>query len=258
MPSELEEVIPSNMPIDLMAYSTHSLWNSFPTEILKYDNSVRPSSHSAITTLTSPLSRRKLGSILPHSPSNIQSPPTVTSKGSQAISARLQSTSSSTNKAIITHASQQIAKNAITILINLSTDPEILEYLASDVEFIKTLLTRTTVRLPSLLQSPHLTQSEPHRTQCRRPLYPSRQSLQITPSSLTPPSPHAASTRKTLLPPPRDKPTPRHFRPRRLWYLQHQCILRLPLLPLRRHYQNPRMSKILFAKTRIRRCSTVK
>ncbi|CZR64151.1 related to FAM203 family protein C1020.12c [Phialocephala subalpina] len=39
---------------------------------------------------------------------------------------------------------KQIARDAITILINLSTDREVLEYLASDKEFIKTLLGRVT------------------------------------------------------------------------------------------------------------------
>ncbi|TVY80559.1 Protein HGH1-like protein [Lachnellula suecica] len=39
---------------------------------------------------------------------------------------------------------KEIAKNAITILINLSTDQEILENLASDKEFINTLLGRVT------------------------------------------------------------------------------------------------------------------
>ncbi|KAH8667508.1 DNA-binding protein-like protein HGH1 [Tricladium varicosporioides] len=39
---------------------------------------------------------------------------------------------------------KQIAKDAITILINLSTDREILKFLASDKEFITTLLSRVT------------------------------------------------------------------------------------------------------------------
>ncbi|RAL63283.1 hypothetical protein DID88_004359 [Monilinia fructigena] len=39
---------------------------------------------------------------------------------------------------------KQIAKDAITILINLSTDKEVLEYLASDKEFINTLLGKLT------------------------------------------------------------------------------------------------------------------
>ncbi|TVY86088.1 Protein HGH1-like protein [Lachnellula willkommii] len=39
---------------------------------------------------------------------------------------------------------EQIAKDAITILINLSTDPEVLENIASDKEFINTLLGRIT------------------------------------------------------------------------------------------------------------------
>lgn len=42
-------------------------------------------------------------------------------------------------------APQQIAKDAITILINLSIDREVLEFLASDKEFIVTLLSRVTV-----------------------------------------------------------------------------------------------------------------
>lgn len=41
--------------------------------------------------------------------------------------------------------SKQIAHNAITILINLSDDKEILEYLAKDEEFIKQLLGKLTV-----------------------------------------------------------------------------------------------------------------
>ncbi|RFU34046.1 hypothetical protein B7463_g2317, partial [Scytalidium lignicola] len=39
---------------------------------------------------------------------------------------------------------KQIAKNAITILINLSSDREILETLSSDTDFLQTLLTRLT------------------------------------------------------------------------------------------------------------------
>jgi hypothetical protein len=42
---------------------------------------------------------------------------------------------------------QQIAKDALTILINLSTDREILQNLASDKEFMQTLLGRVTVCL---------------------------------------------------------------------------------------------------------------
>lgn len=41
--------------------------------------------------------------------------------------------------------SQQIARDAITILINLSTDRDVLDYLASDKEFVSVLLDKVTV-----------------------------------------------------------------------------------------------------------------
>jgi hypothetical protein len=41
--------------------------------------------------------------------------------------------------------SQQIAKNALTILINISTDREILECLVKDDQFLESLLVRLTV-----------------------------------------------------------------------------------------------------------------
>jgi hypothetical protein len=47
---------------------------------------------------------------------------------------------------------QQIARDAITILINLSTDKDVLEFLASDKEFISTLLERVTVCQSSTFQ----------------------------------------------------------------------------------------------------------
>jgi hypothetical protein len=40
---------------------------------------------------------------------------------------------------------QPIAKNALTMLINLSDDPEILKSLATDDEFLESLLVRITV-----------------------------------------------------------------------------------------------------------------
>lgn len=61
---------------------------------------------------------------------------------------------------------QKIAKNAITILINLSDDPEVLKNLATDDAFLGTLLTRVTVshfRLPrgsSVVRTP--TKYHPH------------------------------------------------------------------------------------------------
>ncbi|KAL8996636.1 MAG: hypothetical protein Q9188_006525 [Gyalolechia gomerana] len=39
-----------------------------------------------------------------------------------------------------------IARNALTILINISTDPEILKSLAEDDAFLETILSRITVR----------------------------------------------------------------------------------------------------------------
>lgn len=46
---------------------------------------------------------------------------------------------------------QKIAHDATTILINLTADREILEYLASDKEFVKILLGRVTVCQSPLL-----------------------------------------------------------------------------------------------------------
>jgi len=54
---------------------------------------------------------------------------------------------------------KNIAKDAITILINLSTDKDVLEYLASDKEFIKTLLERLTVCPVPFLSLQHQTNS---------------------------------------------------------------------------------------------------
>lgn len=49
------------------------------------------------------------------------------------------------------HAAKDIAKNALTILINLSTDREVLKNLAEDEPFLESLLSRITVSFPFLL-----------------------------------------------------------------------------------------------------------
>jgi hypothetical protein len=41
---------------------------------------------------------------------------------------------------------QPIAKNAVTILVNLSADPEVLEALATDDAFVESVLSRLLVR----------------------------------------------------------------------------------------------------------------
>ncbi len=43
---------------------------------------------------------------------------------------------------------QPIAKNAVTILVNLSADPEVLQALATDDAFVQSVLTRLLVRAP--------------------------------------------------------------------------------------------------------------
>lgn len=48
----------------------------------------------------------------------------------------------------LTRPGQPIAKNALTILINLSSDEEILNNLAGDDQFIETLLLKLTVGEP--------------------------------------------------------------------------------------------------------------
>jgi hypothetical protein len=46
---------------------------------------------------------------------------------------------------------QPIAKNAVTILVNLSADPEVLRALATDDAFVESVLTRLLVRAPAEL-----------------------------------------------------------------------------------------------------------
>jgi hypothetical protein len=58
---------------------------------------------------------------------------------------------------------QQIARDAITILINLSTDKDVLEFLASDKEFISTLLERVTVCQSSTILFQLWTDNQPTR-----------------------------------------------------------------------------------------------
>ena len=45
----------------------------------------------------------------------------------------------------LTKSDKPIAKNALTILINISTDPDVLGLLAEDDAFLETLLVRVTV-----------------------------------------------------------------------------------------------------------------
>jgi len=49
---------------------------------------------------------------------------------------------------------QSIAKNAVTILVNLSADPEVLEALATDDAFVESVLTRLLVRARPLRPFP--------------------------------------------------------------------------------------------------------
>lgn len=44
--------------------------------------------------------------------------------------------------------SQTIAKDALTMLINLSADGQILRFLADDDDFVELLIAKVTVRLP--------------------------------------------------------------------------------------------------------------
>ncbi len=45
---------------------------------------------------------------------------------------------------------QPIAKNALTILINLSSDEEVLRNLAEDDQFLETILVKLTVSVPRM------------------------------------------------------------------------------------------------------------
>lgn len=67
---------------------------------------------------------------------------------------------------------QKIAADATTILINLTADREILEYLASDHEFVKTLLGRVTVCQSAL----SLAKASTYHRECRIPPNPMRTS----------------------------------------------------------------------------------
>ncbi|KAL8685357.1 MAG: hypothetical protein Q9218_007813 [Villophora microphyllina] len=61
-----------------------------------------------------------------------------------------------------TELEEPIAKNALTILVNISTDPEILESLAEDDAFLESILSRTTVPPPALPLQLSLKHPEAH------------------------------------------------------------------------------------------------
>jgi len=99
---------------------------------------------------------------------NLQNEPAPANKRSETFSTRLQSQSLPwpLPKRRL-RIPQQIAKDALTILINLSTDREILENLASDKDFVRTILGRITVCQP----------------------LPGSLLLPLTPTNRTPPNP---------------------------------------------------------------------
>ncbi len=145
MPTELEEVC-ALLHVEVIVFdyisacwfhiswkysNTAAWWVNWPSQKSKTD--IR---HSC----------RKSCAIFPLPACSIQDESAASSEGSEAISSRLQSLSNHRPQLdITTYTFQQIARDAITILINLSTEREVLEYLASDKEFIKMLLGRVTV-----------------------------------------------------------------------------------------------------------------
>ena len=78
---------------------------------------------------------------------------------------------------------QPIAKNALTILINISSDAEVLKLLAEDDAFLETILNRVAVCQLSSLSSRYgvklRPRAEPQRAYSKRPLNAPRKSLQI-------------------------------------------------------------------------------
>lgn len=72
-----------------------------------------------------------------------------------------------------------IAKNALTILVNISDDAEVLEKLSTDDDFLKVMLRRVTVRQRCSNKSQnrpnHFQRTGQERTQCQRTMHAARQ-----------------------------------------------------------------------------------
>jgi hypothetical protein len=167
MPTHLEEVSSVFKILRAIADSLQSSLISYPMEILKCGSLVGLLPVHQLKTDPGH-SCRKPRPILSLPTHNLQNEPAPANKRSETFSTRLQSQSlqwplPKRQLRIL----QQIAKDALTILINLSTDREILENLASDKDFVRTILGRITVCQP--LSGSHL--------------------LSLTPTNRTPPSP---------------------------------------------------------------------
>jgi len=146
-----------------------------------------------------------------------------------------------------------IAKNALTILINISGDAEVLKELAEDDGFLETILARVTVCGFPLGKRPYIdTYSslsypgstpynaanippppEPQRANRKCPLHAPSQPRQI-PLPRTPHPPFPQSTGPRPLPLKTSHiPIDRMLQPRRRWRLEQRHRLRLPSLSIR-------------------------
>jgi hypothetical protein len=148
MPTHLEEVSTVFQILRAVADSLQSSLTSYPMETLKCGSLVGLLPIQQLRT-DPRRSCRKPRPVLSFPTRNLQNEPAPANKRSEAFSTGLQSQSlpwplPKRRLRIL----QQIAKDALTILINLSTDREILENLASDKDFVRTILGRITVCQP--------------------------------------------------------------------------------------------------------------
>lgn len=133
------------------AYSSLS---SFIMATHEYDKPVRPHHLSAFQPSRSPFpSGRHSPPILQDSTRHFQDRPARTGERLEAVGQGLRCEaptppslrSRGEEQALTTGSDKPVAKNALTILINISKDPDVLGLLAEDDAFIETLLVRITV-----------------------------------------------------------------------------------------------------------------
>ena len=204
MPTELEEVLHRTSVLSQHLTNMdrlHSSLSSFITATPKSGRRVRhPRTLSDFQQRRSHCSScRESRSILQNPTSAIQDRPTHTSKRFEAVGQGLRGelypfSPSLDEEQALSESMKPIAKDALTILINISNDSEVLGFLAEDDAFLESLLARITVCqfVPSLLFTaeslalPHFVEgiltkgiSEFQRTQRRRHINAPSQPIQV-------------------------------------------------------------------------------
>ena len=156
MPTELEEVLYSTPVLSQRLLTQGNPISSLSSSIMvipKYARLVQSLPHHLSTSQQwrSPFSSGgDSPPILQNPTSDIQDPPAQSGKRSEAVGQGLHRelvpcAGPLQDEQTLMESMKPIAKNALTILINISKDPDVLALLAEDDAFLETLLVRITV-----------------------------------------------------------------------------------------------------------------